>query len=86
MSKLNKYYLRTAASNAHLMAMGELSFFLHFYVTNAQVAQTVLNPTMKMVYFINNWPSNLVLEVEGVIEKLVSCFLCVLVPLTQFLL
>ncbi len=51
-------------------------FSLCFYVTNVQVVQhTVLNPVMKMGYFINNWPSDLVLEVESVIEKLVSCFL-----------
>jgi hypothetical protein len=69
MGKLDEYYQRTAASDAHLIAMGKSKFTLFFHIyCRTGVA---LNPAEKFAYFRKHWGLDLYQEVLETIKKLV---------------
>ena len=65
MAKLNEYYQRSGASNAHLIAMGKIRVTASFILTNTAV---VLNPMSKMNHFKKQWSRDLVSEVEKAVH------------------
>lgn len=70
MDKLNLYYQHSAESDAHIMAMGK--FLTHTDRVLALCRNQVLNPKMKMTYFVKHWPESLTSEVEDVVQKRIS--------------
>jgi hypothetical protein len=49
MTKLDSYYQRSAESDAHIMAMGDVPFFIS--LLSADHCAIVLDPSKKMTYF-----------------------------------
>ena len=56
----------SAELDAHIMAMGNVSFLICFVFTNPCVL--VLDPLKKMSHFCKHWPSYLVPDVEEAIQ------------------
>jgi len=72
MEKLNEYYERTAASDAHLIAMGKpMIFCLLLSYTQTGVA---LNSADKFGYFRKHWGEDLYQEVLQTVQKRVHDF------------
>ena len=66
MEKLDGYYQCSAELDAHIMAMGNVSFLICFIFANPCVL--VLDPLKKMSHFRKHWPSHLVPDVEEAIQ------------------
>lgn len=82
MEKLNSYYQRSAESDAHIMAMGDVRF--SDKLLSADLCAAVLDPSKKMSYFRKHWPSDLVSDVEEAIQTRVSHILVTLCTLFHF--
>ena len=67
MEKLNKYYKRTAESDAHVIAMG-LHFHIHLNIMLTQL-YLALDPRKKFAHFKKNWNSTLQEEVKELVKK-----------------
>ncbi len=72
MEKLSEYYQQSAASDAHIMAMGKYFFFLLYSLANIT---PVLNPIKKLAHFKKNWTSTLVSEVEEAVQTQVGYYI-----------
>ena len=71
-AKLNDYYTKTAASDAHILAMS-LCFFLYYEIVANNLA-LVLHPGKKMAHFKKYWEVSLQKDViELVLNKV--CYL-----------
>lgn len=67
MKKINTYYERSADSDAHIMAMGEIIFLITLpFADNCAV---VLDPSRKLAYFQKHWPPETVVDVEDTIQN-----------------
>ena len=70
MDKITTYYERSADSDAHIMAMGDVFCFTPLLV--ADWFSPVLDPSKKRSYFHKHWPSDIISHVEDVVQKRVS--------------
>ncbi len=71
MAKLNEYYERTAASDAHIIAMSVCIYFPIFYIL---IIMPVLDPTSKLEYFKKHWGPKLLEDVKLTVKTMVcSC-------------
>ena len=70
MEKINEYYIKTAESDAHIMAMSEYQFYLFIYVLSNHI-YIVLHPRRKMKYFKKNWSTDLQKDVANMVENIV---------------
>src|SRR6266404_1794360 len=69
MDKLNKYYRLTAKSDAHIMAMGTISFSHTVHPSSADYSTlTVLDPTLKLGHFRDYWEVDSLSEVEDLVQ------------------
>ena len=66
MEKLNKYYERTAESDAHIITMGSCSY-IHFYVIFT-LLYLALDPQKKFSHFKKNWDLTLQEEVKELVK------------------
>ncbi len=79
MAKLNEYYERTAASDAHIIAMSACVYLLPVF--HIVIIVPVLDPTLKLEYFKKHWGSQLLEKVKLTIKALVClCIFCFLHP------
>ena len=73
MAKLNEYYERTAASDAHIIAMSACICLPTFHIL---IIVPVLDPTSKLEYFKKHWGPELLEEVKLTVKTMVcSCVL-----------
>ena len=71
MAKLNKYYERTAASDAHIIVISACIYLSIFHIL---IIVPVLDPTSKLEYFKKHWSSELLEEVKSTVKAMVcSC-------------
>jgi hypothetical protein len=66
MEKLNKYYKRTAESDAHIITMG-LCSYIHIYVIFT-LLYLALDPRKKFSHFKKNWDLTLQEEVKELVK------------------
>ena len=68
MAKLDEYYQRTAASDAHIIAMGT-SFFSFMLLDFKPNKDPVLDPRKKFEHFTKNWDNDLQADVKEMVQK-----------------
>jgi len=73
MAKLNEYYERTAASDAHIIVMSACVYLL--LVFHIVIIVPVLDPTLKLKYFKKHWGSELLEKVKLTVKALVCFFI-----------
>ena len=65
---LNKYYLKTDLSNVYRVAMGRLSFSLHYCTIN--LCAIVLHPQLKLKYFQQHgWEKEWINTAEEIVRE-----------------
>ena len=72
MAKLNTYYERSAESDAHIMAMGNVTHLIYLSFADLCLTTSVLKLSTKMAYFKEHWEPDLVSKVEDAIQAIVS--------------
>ena len=72
MAKIDEYYQRSGASDAHIIAMGNVTCSNHFHI--GLIFIVVLDPNSKMNHFKKHWSEDLISEVEDAVRERV-CFL-----------
>ena len=72
MAKLNDYYERTAASDAHIIAMSACAHLPTFQIL---IIVPVLDPTLKLEYFKKHWGLELLEEVKSTVKVMVCSYI-----------
>lgn len=69
-SKLDEYYTKTAASDAHILTMGTfiLLLFLRSSISTYPTLLVVLHPSRKMEHFKKYWSDDLCKDVIALVE------------------
>lgn len=73
LAKVNEYYVKTAESDAHVMAMRK--FNLLVFIQDLTETFIVLHPRRKLKYFKKSWSDDLVRDVKELAETIVCDFI-----------